>query len=162
MSDTAAIRVVLPDDGEIVRRPPGHDRFVLPAEISGGGVSLVEHVLAPRALGGPIHRHSREDEYSYVLEGRLGAIVNGEEVFVDAGSLLVKPRGEWHTFWNAGDEPVRVLEVISPGGFEHVFREVAVLDPLTPDALAEVGARYGVDIDFKATMSLVERHGLDF
>ena len=156
------IRIVGPSDGEITRRPVGHDRFIVPGDASGGAFALLEHVLAPRCLGGPVHRHTREDEYSYVLEGRLGAFLDGEEVVVDAGALLFKPRDQWHTFWNAGDTDVRVLELICPGGFEQVFHEMAALDPPTPDAIADIGARYGVDLDFQATESLLERHGLTF
>ncbi len=145
-----------------MRRPRAFDRFVVPGDASGGALTVIEHVLAPRALGGPVHRHTREDEYSYVLEGRLGAVLGETDVVVDAGSLLFKPRGQWHTFWNAGDGEVRVLEIISPGGFEQVFRELAALEEPTVDAIAEVGARHGVDVDFEATMSLVERHALHF
>ena len=158
----AGIRIIGPDDGETFRRPQGHDRFIVPGDVSGGGFALLEHVLFPRALGGPVHRHSREDEYSYVLEGRLGAILGGDEVVVEAGSLLSKPRGQWHTFWNASDAPVRVLEIISPGGFEQLFRELSSLGEPAPEAISELGARYGVDVDFDATMSVVERHGVTF
>jgi mannose-6-phosphate isomerase-like protein (cupin superfamily) len=109
-----------------------------------------------------VHRHSREDEYSYVLDGHLGAILGGEEVAVGSGCLVEKPRGQWHTFWNAGDVAVRVLEIISPGGFERAFRDLAAMEQQTPEAIAELGARYGVEIDFEATMALIERHGLTF
>ena len=64
-------------------------------------------------LAAPIHRHSREDEYSLVLEGRLGVFQDDEEVFAGPGELVLKPRGHWHTFWNAGPEPLRVLELIT-------------------------------------------------
>jgi uncharacterized cupin superfamily protein len=39
--------------------------------------------MTARALAAPLHRHTREDEYSYVLEGRMGALF-GDEV-VEAG-----------------------------------------------------------------------------
>jgi hypothetical protein len=79
------------------------------------------------------------------------------------GDFVRKPRGIPHTFWNAGDEPVRLLELISPAGFEHYFREVAPLlaAPERDDAaLGEVVARYGLDIDFSTIPILAERHGL--
>ena len=162
MGDDRAVQLVGPDDGETVHRAQGHDRFVIPGELTGGGFALLEHVLVPKALGGPIHRHTREDEYSYVLEGQLGAILGDEEVVVDAGSLIFKPRRQWHTFWNAGDGPVRVLEIISPGGFERVFRELAALGDAAPDAVVDLASRYGVEIDFEATMPLMQRHGVTF
>ena len=40
------------------------------------------------------------------------------------GDLVFKPRNQWHTFWNAGDEPCRILEIISPAGFERFFEEL--------------------------------------
>ena len=80
---------------------------------SGGGFSMVEHPMSAHALAAPLHRHSREDEYSYIVAGRVGALL-GEEVVVGApGDLIFKPRHQWHTFWNAGDEPARLLEIVS-------------------------------------------------
>ena len=159
-----AVRVVGPADGETLREPDGsHDRFLVPAEASGGGFALVEHLLAPRRLAAPLHRHSREDEYTFVLEGRVGAVMEGEEVLVDAGSLLFKPRGQWHTFWNATDAPARMLELIAPGGFEQAFRDMAAYGAdLDPASLTELASRYGVDVDFERTAPLVERHSLAF
>ena len=91
-------------------------RFMIDATESGGGFSLVEHPMSARALAAPLHRHSREDEYSYVVEGRVGALLGDEVVHGEPGDLIFKPRGQWHTFWNAGDEPARLLEIISPRG----------------------------------------------
>src|SRR5205807_7567872 len=99
-------------------------RFMVGGAESGGGFALVEHPMPPRALGAPLHRHSREDEYSFVLEGRVGALLGDEVVYGEPGNLIFKPRDQWHTFWNAGDEPARILEIISPAGFERYFGEL--------------------------------------
>ena len=56
-------------------------------------------------LVAPLHRHTREDEYSFVLEGRMGALLGDEVVYAEAGDLAFKPGNQWHTFWNAGDSP---------------------------------------------------------
>ena len=98
-------------------------RFMAWGEETGGTVSIVEHPIPPRALAAPLHRHTREDEYSYVVEGRVGAWADGEVVYGEPGDLIFKPRNQWHTFWNDGDEPARLIEVISPAGFEHFFDE---------------------------------------
>ncbi|MDX3661757.1 cupin domain-containing protein [Streptomyces sp. ID05-26A] len=125
--------------------------------------ALVEHAMAPRALAAPVHRHSREDEYSFVLEGKVGVLLGEEEIVGGPGDLIFKPRGQWHTFWNAGDEPARVLEIISPSGLEHLFRALGALtEPPAPSALADMAAEYGCDVDFAATGPLAERHGLLF
>ena len=79
--------------------------------------------MPPRALAALLHRHSREDEYSFVLEGRVGALLGDEVVYGGPGDLIFKPRGQWHTFWNAGDDAARLLEIISPAGFERYFEE---------------------------------------
>jgi mannose-6-phosphate isomerase-like protein (cupin superfamily) len=124
-------------------------------------LSLIEHTLPPRALGAPVHRHSNEDEYSYVLEGRLGAQLGDEIVEAGPGELVRKPRGQEHTFWNAGDEPLRFLEIISPGGFASYFRELApLLAAGDHAAVQEVAARYELEIDFSTIPALAERHGL--
>ena len=161
---TTGTRVLGPQDGEVLGAPDFRtDRFMIDGKDSGGGFALVEHTVGPHVLAGPLHRHTREDEYSYVLEGRLGALLGDEEVFAEAGDLVFKPRGQWHTFWNAGDVPTRILEMISPSGLEELFRELGApggeLDPATLPALA---ARYGCDVDFERTSTIVERRGLTF
>lgn len=55
---------------------------------SGGGFSLVELPISARALAAPLHRHTREDEYSYVVQGRVGALLGDEVVFGAAGDLI--------------------------------------------------------------------------
>lgn len=151
-------------DGEIFGAPAAvRDRFMVGGKESGGGFSLVEHLMPPRALAAPLHRHTREDEYSYVLEGRVGALLGEEEMFGEVGDLVFKPRNQWHTFWNAGEGLCRILEIISPGGFEEAFREMHALgEDLTPETMAEIGTRYGVQVDFEGTMVIIERHGLNF
>jgi mannose-6-phosphate isomerase-like protein (cupin superfamily) len=125
-------------------------------------VSLVEHTLPPRALGSPLHRHANEDEYSFVLEGRLGAQLGDEIVEIGPGELLRKPRGQDHAFWNAADEPLRFLEIISPGGFANYFRELAPLLAAGDQAgVQEVAARYELAIDFATIPTLAERHELN-
>ena len=107
---------------------------------SGGGFSLVEHPMSPRALGAPLHRHSREDEYSFVLEGRVGALLGDEVAEGDPGDLIFKPRNQWHTFWNAGDTPARMLEIISPAGFEKYFAELVEARRFYPSRPEDLGA----------------------
>jgi mannose-6-phosphate isomerase-like protein (cupin superfamily) len=133
--------------------------------IAAGAFSLVEHPIAPRTLAAPSHVHQHEDEYSYVLEGEVGFEV-GDEVFTaGAGQLVAKPRGIWHAFWNAAGEPARVLEVISPAGFERYFGELArLIPPVRPErdlaGLAELQARYGLEMDFSSIERLSREHGL--
>jgi mannose-6-phosphate isomerase-like protein (cupin superfamily) len=138
-------------------------RFMIDGDVTDGGFSLLEHPMSPRALGAPLHRHSREDEYSFVLEGRMGGLLGDEVVEAGPGELVFKPRGEWHTFWNAGDEPCRILELIAPAGFEDYFKELSdmvaamKLDPAELGALAE---RYGLEMKPETIPELLERFDL--
>lgn len=140
-------------------------RFMVDGHTAAGGFALVEHPIAPRTLAAPLHRHANEDEYSYVLEGRLGVQLGEATLEAGPGELVFKPRGQWHAFWNPGDEPARLLEIISPAGFERYFADIAPLLPPAreePDfaALAEVQARYGLEMDADSVGPLMERHGL--
>src|SRR4051812_29555492 len=133
---------------------------------AGDRFSLVEHPMSPRALAAPLQRHLSEDEYSYVLEGRVGALLGDDVIVASPGDLIFKPRNQWHTFWNAGDEPARLLEIISPAGFEHFFAELTdpshAAGPPNPDAMAAGAARYGVELDFSSVPRLIQEYGLIF
>ena len=125
--------------------------------------SLVEHAMSPRALAAPLHLHTREDEYSYVLEGRMGALLGDDVVEAGPGDLVHKPRNQWHTFWNAGDEPTRILEIISPAGFEQFFRELDAMGGamnVDPEALAALNERYGQEMQLDSVPGLLERFNL--
>ena len=123
--------------------------------------AVVHHPMAPHALAAPLHRHHREDEYSYVIRGRLGALLGKEVVFAEPGKWVIKPRKQWHTFWNAGDIPCEIIEIISPAGFENYFREVAgSWGDLT--RFTRINAEYELDMDFDSVPDLCERFGLTF
>jgi len=159
-----AVRVLRAAEAEILGPPDGaRDRFLLAAADTGRRLSLVEHQAPPGTLIAPLHRHTREDEYSLVLEGCMGAISDGEEVEAHVGDLVWKPRNAWHTFWNAGESSVRILEVITPGGLDALFRALDVLDAFpAPEELERMAAPYGIDLDIEGTMAVVERHRLRF
>ena len=163
---TGTVKIVGPADGKAGSLGSIGVRFMVGGDESGGGFSLVEHPMPPRHLAAPMHRHSREDEYSFVLEGRLGAQLGDEIVFGEPGDLVFKPRGQWHTFWNAGDTPARILEIISPAGFELFFEEVVEHGsgggPPDPGALERLAARYGLEMDYSSLPGLIEEHGLVF
>ena len=116
MTESMRARVLGPKDGNAGMLGSMGVRFMLDGDETGGGFALVEHPMPPRALAAPLHRHAHEDEYSFVLEGRVGALLGDEVVYGEVGDLIFKPRDQWHTFWNDGDEPARILEMISPAG----------------------------------------------
>ncbi len=160
---TLSVRVLPAGEGDTSSLGGVRDRFMIDGADTDGRFALVEHLFASRALAAPMHRHHDEDEYSYVLTGRIGAVIEGREVEAGPGDLLFKPRGQWHTFWNAGDEPASCLELISPAGLEELFRSFAALTGgPAPEQLAQMAAKYGCEIDFPATFPVVERHRLSF
>lgn len=98
-----------------------------------------------------------------MLDGRVGALLGDEVVFAEPGDLVFKPRGQWHTFWNASDEPAVVLEIISPAGLEDLFKSFEHLtEPPTPEEMARLAGEYRCDLDFETTFPLIQRHGLRF
>ncbi len=154
-------RIIKAGEGEVLGSVDGcRDRFLIDSEDGGGRFAVVEHLLAPRSIAAPMHRHTKEDEFSLILEGSVSFHAAGEEVEATLGDLVFKPRGEWHTFWNATDQPARLLEIISPGGLEKAFR---IIDTAAPDVdLGPIIDPYGIEGDMAATMPIMEKYGLTF
>lgn len=129
-----------------------------------GAYALLEHTLAPGLIGAPPHRHAREDELSYVLAGELTVWRAGVITVAGPGTVVSKPRGQWHTFWNAGSHPVRFLELISPPAFAGYFRELGELlrgpGPLEVPRVVALAGGYGLEFDFEALEPLMAEHGL--
>jgi mannose-6-phosphate isomerase-like protein (cupin superfamily) len=160
---TTAPRIVSPADGLEGFLGSIGVRFMIDGDETQQRFSLVEHPMSPRALAAPLHRHTREDEYSFVLEGRMGALLGDDVVEAGPGELVFKPRNQWHTFWNAADEPCRILEIIAPAGFENFFRELSDMGgaiTADPAELAALNARYGLEMQPETVPDLVERFGL--
>lgn len=158
-----AMHVITPADRRTLLDGPLGAVLMLPGTATGGRLSLVEHPLAPRSLGSPMHTHRDEDEYSFVLEGVVGAQIGDRVVEAGVGSVVVKPRAVPHAFWNPRDEPCRLLEIISPAGFENYFEELAgILAQIPPDvaALTDLARRYNLDLDPTSIPRLVQAHGL--
>jgi quercetin dioxygenase-like cupin family protein len=163
--ETTAAKLVGPGDGKAGFLGTIGVRFMIDGAEAGERFSLVEHPMSARALAAPLHRHAREDEYSYVVEGRVGALLGDEVLVGSPGDLIFKPRNQWHTFWNAGDEPARILEIISPAGFERFFEELVDFGGVTraePGTLADLCARYELEMDPDSVPGLLERFELRF
>lgn len=137
--------------------------FKLWGQDTNGAVSIVEHPFPVGALVPP-HLHTREDEYSIVTEGEIGFRSGDREVVLGAGGYITKPRGELHAMWNAGKTPARMIEVISPAGFENFFRELADLGADGPpafDVIAQLAASYGLQFGHAEWLpDVIARYGL--
>jgi quercetin dioxygenase-like cupin family protein len=140
------------------------NRYLIDSEDTDGRFALIEHRIPPRTLAAPVHTHEREDEYSYVLSGRMGAQIGDQVVEAGPGELVVKPRGIPHAFWNATDEETVLLELISPGEFSEYFSDLAPLlagdGPPDFEAMGAIQQRYALAMDFESIGRLVEQHGL--
>src|SRR6266498_3202649 len=161
--EVTTARVLGPSEGKAGFLGSIGVRFMIDGGEADERFSLVEHPMSPRALAAPLHRHNREDEFSWVIEGRVGALLGDEVVIGEPGDLIFKPRNQWHTFWNAGDEPARILEIISPAGFERFFEELVDLGGIaqaTPEAFVELTQRYGLEVQPDTIPELLERFGL--
>ena len=139
--------------------------FKIPAEMTGGAFSIVEHPLDPGRLIPP-HIHYKEDELSYVLRGEIGVRIGDRDYVAGPGSYVFKPRNVAHTFWNAGPEPAHLLEVIWPAGFEHFFAKLGELvESCPPEELEEQRAELAREYDHyfvhpEWVAELEDRHGL--
>jgi mannose-6-phosphate isomerase-like protein (cupin superfamily) len=153
--------IVPPGAGERFQRGGFGIDWKIDGNQTAGRFSIVHHPLSPRTLAAPLHRHHREDEYSYVLTGKLGAMLGDEVVTAGPGTWVFKPRDQWHTFWNAEDSPCEIIEIISPAGFEDYFRGLAAAWP-DVSKFAELARKYELDVDPGSIPGLCERFGLRF
>jgi quercetin dioxygenase-like cupin family protein len=143
----ATLKVVQPGEGRAGRLGPGVGvQFKIDGADTGGALSIVEHPFEVGALVRP-HVHTREDEISIVLEGEIGFRSEDQEVVLRAGGYIIKPRNQVHAMWNAGTTPARMIEIISPAGFEGFFRGFADLNdagPIDLAAVADLAKEYGL------------------
>lgn len=151
--------VIRPADGKPFGFASGGGRWKVEGSDTEGRFAIGQYPIPPRTLAVPAHCHHNEDEYSFVLSGTLGALAGKRVVTAGPGAWVPKPRGRWHTMWNAGETTCRVIEVVSPAGFEEYFEEVAAAGDDMAD-LEAVNEAYGIEMDFESVPTLCERFGL--
>ena len=147
--------IVPPGAGEDVPVPFHPVRLMLSGEASEGGVAFYEFTVPPESAGAPPHMHTREDEYFYVLSGEV-TLLDGEEVVTAGpGALAAMTRGTTHAFWNAGDEELKMLCIVSGENAFEAFFDALVVEmrneaPEGPEAfgalVGRVAAEHGIAI----------------
>jgi quercetin dioxygenase-like cupin family protein len=115
-----------------------------------GGAYTAFICTTPPGGGPPPHRHEREDEWFYVLDGVVSFLIQDRWHDARPGDFVFAPRGSVHTFNNKTAQAARMLVHTSPSGFEDFFAEAEQVfnRPGGPDlALAvAIAAKHGIQI----------------
>ncbi len=160
--DTRRRFLVEPEEGRVLQQAAVGVVAKIWGEQTGGLLSIVEHPVEPGVLVPP-HVHADFDEWSYIVKGAIGVRIGDEEFQAPAGSYVLKPRAIPHTFWNAGPGPGRLVELITPAGFEHFFGRLGAMfrdGSFTGERLDQLGAEYGTTYSMEWVEELEERYGI--
>lgn len=160
-------------DGSVGRRDGGalfdlgfaEIRIVITGNDTSGAFAMTQQALQSRALAGPLHRHANESGFIFVLDGTIGAELEGDTVRADPGDTVFVPQGARHTFWNQTDLRAEVLEIFTPAGLERWFGELAEIvasGTFDLQTIVESGRRFGTDLDLESIEGLMDKHGLVF
>jgi quercetin dioxygenase-like cupin family protein len=148
MPTPAMPKLVAPGEGQTVMLFGVRFDYKVVTADSGGGLAILEVEIPAGTLVKP-HAHSREDEFSLVLDGTVGVRVGDQVLQAGPGAYLVKPRGIPHAMWNAQSTQAKVLEILSPAGLERYFEELAPIlarhDP--PEQYYGLAEKYGLSIE---------------
>jgi quercetin dioxygenase-like cupin family protein len=155
--------VVPPGAGKSVKLFGVRFGYKVTAAESDGRLALLEVEIPGGTLVKP-HTHTLEDEFSLVLAGTIGARIGDRVLEAGPGTYLMKPRGVPHAMWNKDKEPVKVLEILSPGGLEGYFEELAPVlaheDGAGPPEYYALAERYGITINDDWIESLERTYGV--
>lgn len=138
------ITATLPTDTELLFLG-ARCRILADSATTDGRYGLVDMIEVPAGDMPPLHVHDAHDEGFLLLDGELSLFFPGREIRLEPGEFALAPRGVPHAY-RVGDTPARFLVVSTPAGFEEFVRDVAVLDDLTPDALAATAATHEIQI----------------
>lgn len=155
--------VLTQEDSVYLSLGPLSARLLITSEDSAARVGIVESPIEAGVLASPLHTHSKEDGWWFILEGRFAAQVGSETVEAGPGSLVLAPRGIPHTYWNPGPGPARYLEIFSPGGLERYFERIANLlaaDPPDIQTILELPGEYGLELLWESVTELQDKHGV--
>jgi quercetin dioxygenase-like cupin family protein len=127
----------------------GQMTLVKLANADTNGAAAVFHLTAPPMSGPPLHRHSREDEWFYVLEGEITFEIDGRRFVLRDGGSAFAPRGTAHAFQNFTNTTAKLLVMTAPGGFCEFF-----------EALSAANKGLAVP-DFARSEQIMNEHGIE-
>ncbi|MFL5911689.1 MAG: cupin domain-containing protein [Gaiellaceae bacterium] len=146
MTLTSGAHVVTPDDAAAIRSPVGdHLKFMARGEETGGALAAMDVTVSP-GEGPPLHVHTREDEFAYVIEGEFRWKLGDELRDAPAGSFVFIPRGLAHCFQNVGAQPGRQLVMFSPSGMEGFFDRLSDSTELDLEAFTAAAGAHGMEV----------------
>jgi quercetin dioxygenase-like cupin family protein len=137
-------------------------RLRVRAQETGGALTVVEHELPPGFIAMPLHTHRHETETTWVLSGTLWVRLGKRVTRLSAEESMVKPPGIPHTYWNEGTDPARFLDMVTPGGLERWYEEIASLVPASGrvdvDRVLEISRGYGLEFEMDSLVDIMSRH----
>jgi quercetin dioxygenase-like cupin family protein len=144
---TSEAKVVEPGEGELLDLGPSSSTVKGGVDDGMGSLAVLESTVSAGFPGPVLHLHEQMVDSFYVTHGTLTLQLDGQTVDAGAGTYALVPPGNAHTFSNPSDEPVSVLNLMAPAGFERYLREAAATGgPIDAARMAEIASKY----DFRA------------
>ena len=145
-----SVGILKPGEGRVIPLGPIHMVVQEDGTQTRGTLGVAEFVIPPHAPTPPPHIHRAHEEIFYVLEGELEFLAGTQSVRASAGTFIMVPIGERHTFSNPTDKTARFLNTFTPPRYLHYFEEMSKLmqegvAPGSP-ALAALMARYDTEV----------------
>ena len=125
----------------------GSIRILATGAQTGNAMGAVEVTLPPGGgARGWMHIHKNEDEFVYVLEGKLRCIVGDTRIEAEAGTFIYGPRNIAHGLRPVGSAPTRFIESFLPAGLEELFSKPDELITYLTEGQSPVTVKYNVEV----------------
>src|ERR687889_173926 len=125
----------------------GSIRILATAAQTGNAMGAVEVTLPPGGgARGWMHIHKNEDEWVYVLEGKLLCIFGDTKIEAEAGTFIYGPRNIAHGLRPVGSGPTRFIESFLPAGLEELFSDPDELITYLTEGQSPVTVKYNVEV----------------
>lgn len=147
MSLDPAKHVFGPGEGEHLRwTGPAAGKVTIlidPQNAGPTGLCVLTQSLDPGSMV-PVHHHEKAEQVLFIVSGHGRISLEDHEFEARPGATVHVPRGVAHSITNTGDEPLSILEVTSPPGFQEIFRKMHELSEPDAEDIARIGAEYDI------------------
>lgn len=144
----------IPGKERIARTPFGAKMVIHATAAETNGAIGMWDTFTPPGKGPAAHTHTRETEVFRVIRGTYRFRCGDREFDAPPGTVVVLPPHVEHAWYNISDEPGQMFGIVTPGGCEQMFIEIAESGASTPAAIAEIEARYGIENDETRALGL--------